>query len=53
MVTVLAALAGLAAGAPVGWFFAVRSVPHMLARMGESEMDALADRVGELRDGSS
>jgi uncharacterized protein YneF (UPF0154 family) len=53
MIMLVVAIASFIIGVVTGWFYAVRSVPHMLAKMSPSEVDALADRVGELRDGSS
>lgn len=44
----LALLAGLAAG----FVIASRLLPHTLARMSDVQLDTLADRVRELRDGT-
>lgn len=53
MIALWLALA-VAGGVVIGVFAGVRLMPFMLARMSESDMDALADRVREIKhDGTS
>jgi uncharacterized protein YneF (UPF0154 family) len=43
-------VASSTAGFVLGWFAAIRQLPRMMAKMPPSELDALADRVAELRE---
>lgn len=39
-------------GAAVGFVIASRLVPHTLSRMSDDQLDTLADKVRELKDGA-
>ena len=47
----VAALVGVLIGAACGFVIGSRLLPHTLARMNDAQLDSLADRVKELRDG--
>jgi uncharacterized protein YneF (UPF0154 family) len=49
LIILLFAGAIFTAGCMVGTFFAIKDLPRMIAKMTPAEVDALADRVAELR----
>lgn len=49
----VAALVLLGIGAACGFVIGTRQMARMIARMNESELDTLADRVRGYRDGTS
>jgi membrane protein DedA with SNARE-associated domain len=48
----VAALVGVLAGAACGFVIGSRLLPHTLARMSDAQLDSLADKVREIRDGT-
>lgn len=53
---ILTGVALLAGGGVAGYFYGISGLPRMIAHMTPAEVDALADRVAELRgadDGAS
>lgn len=51
-VVIVAALVLFGIGAACGFVIGTRQMPRMLAQMNESQVDALADKVREFRDGT-
>lgn len=49
---ILLVAAALLIGAAAGFVIASRQLPHTLARMSDTQLDALADQVRGLRDGT-
>jgi uncharacterized protein YneF (UPF0154 family) len=45
----IALIIGIMVGFVIGCFLTIRHLPRMIAKMTPAEVDALADRVAELR----